>query len=61
MEYDEDKIAEMVLALLRLNLDTEGRVWKGFPWDTMERLHDKGMMGNPVGKAPQLTERGEAR
>ncbi len=51
MEYDEDKIDEMVLALLRLNLDTEGRVWKGFPWDAMEMLHDKGMMGNPAGKA----------
>jgi hypothetical protein len=30
------------------------RAWKGFDWDTMNRLHDKGYISNPVGKAKSV-------
>ena len=54
MEYDKDKVDELTLALLYLVMhdESEGvaRAWKGFDWDTMNRLHEKGFIGNPVGK-----------
>jgi len=36
------------------------RAWKGFDWDAMERLHKKGFISDPVGKAKSvvLTEEG---
>ncbi len=63
MEYDEDKIDEMVLALLWLGLHEESRVWKGHDWDTMDRLHAKGFISDPQSKAKSvvLTEEGERR
>jgi hypothetical protein len=63
MEYDEDKIDEMTLALLRLGLHDDGRVWKGFDWDAMDRLHAKGYISDPQSKAKSvvLTEEGERR
>ena len=62
MEYDEDKVDEMVLALLYLTTHDQGtRAWKGLDWDAMDRLHDKGYIGNPKTKAKSviLTEEGE--
>jgi len=62
MEYDEDKVDEMVLALLFLTLHDGYRAWKGHDWGAMDRLHKKGMIGDPVGKAKSvaLTEEGAA-
>jgi len=58
MEYDEDKIDEMTLALLYLVMhekDEHGaRVWKGFDWETMNRLHEKGYISDPVSKAKSV-------
>ncbi|MFG5384582.1 DUF6429 family protein [Yoonia sp. R2-816] len=48
---DEDKIDDATLALLRLGLHAESRAWKGFDWDSMARLHEKGLISDPVGKA----------
>jgi len=62
MEYDKDKVDEMVLALLYLTTHDQGtRAWKGLDWDAMDRLHDKGYIGNPKSKAKSviLTEEGE--
>jgi hypothetical protein len=61
MEYDKDKVDEMVLALLFLTLHDGSRAWKGHDWDAMDRLHQKGMILDPVGKAKSvvLTEKGE--
>jgi len=46
MDYDKNKVDEMTLALLYLvkhgNKDEE-RAWKGFDWETMNRLHEKGL------------------
>jgi len=63
MECDEDKVDEMVLALLFLTLHDGRRAWKGHDWDAMDRLHKKGMVENPVGKAKSvvLTENGLQR
>jgi len=61
METDEDRVYDAVLALLYLTLDRDGRAWKGFDWSVMNRLHDKGMIHNPIGKAKSvLTEEGIA-
>ena len=62
LETDEDRVDDAVLALLYLTLDRDGRAWKGFDWSAMNRLHDKGMIHNPVGKAKSvlLTEEGIA-
>lgn len=55
MDLDEDKIDEAVLALLRLTLHNERRAWKGFDWDSMDRLHQKGWITDPVGKARSVS------
>lgn len=63
MDYDKDKVDEMVLALLFLTLHDGCRAWKGLDWEAMERLHAKGLIDDPVGKAKSvvLTEEGMAR
>ena len=63
MEIDADKVDDTVLALLRLGLHDDSRVWKSFDRDTMQRLHKKGFITDPVGKAKSvvLTEKGAAR
>ena len=60
MKVDEDKVDEAVLALLHLTLHDGCRSWKSFDWDVMNRLHEKGLIGNPVGKSKSvlLTEDG---
>ena len=59
MEYDRDKVDEVTIALLYLVMHDENeygaRAWKGFDWDTMNRLHDKAFIGNPVSKAKSVT------
>lgn len=61
MEYDKDKVDEMVLALLFLTMHEQGtRAWKGMDWEAMNRLHEKGYIGNPISKAKSvmLTQEG---
>ncbi len=53
-EIDNDKIDEAVLALLYLTLHDGSRAWKSFDWDAMKRLHEKGYIFNPVGKAKSV-------
>ena len=39
MEYDTDKVDELVLALLYLTTHEQGtRAWKGMDWEAMNRL-----------------------
>lgn len=63
MEIDTDRIDDAILALLRLGLHDGCRAWKGFDRDTMNRLHEKGMISDPFGKAKSVvfTEEGERR
>ncbi len=60
MDYDADKVDEAVLALLYLTLHDEARAWKSFDWEAMNRLHEKGYISNPIGKAKSVvfTEEG---
>jgi len=41
-KLDTSRIDDTVLALMYLNLRNSGRVWKGFDWDAMNRLFEKG-------------------
>lgn len=63
MEIDTDRIDDAVLALLLLGLHDGCRAWKGFDWDALGRLHAKGMISDPVGKAKSVvfTEEGQRR
>jgi hypothetical protein len=66
MEYNQDKVDEVVLALMCLTMhDNFGatRAWKGFDWDVLDRLYEKGWIDNPKSKAKSvaLTEEGLAR
>jgi hypothetical protein len=47
MELDTSKIDDAVLALLYLGLHDGARAWKGFDWDAMNRLHEKGYITDP--------------
>ena len=49
MDYDKEKVDEYTVAVLYLVIHQreEGfgaRVWKGFDWDTMNRLHERGLI-----------------
>ncbi|HEV2991419.1 MAG TPA: DUF6429 family protein [Candidatus Angelobacter sp.] len=63
MEYDEDKVDEVVLALLQLTRCGEARAWKGQDWATLDRLYEKGLIFDPKNKSKSvmLTEEGEQR
>ena len=54
MNLNKDRIDEAVLALLSLGLHEDNRVWKSFDWDSMDRLHKKGFISDPVGKAKSV-------
>jgi hypothetical protein len=60
VQPDTDKIDDAVLALLYPTLHDGVRAWKSCDWDAMNRLHEKGLISDPVGKAKSvvLTERG---
>ena len=54
MTLDTDKIDHAVLALLYLGLHDVDRAWKGFDWEAMNRLHEKGFISDPRGKAKSV-------
>jgi hypothetical protein len=54
MPLNTDKIDDAALALLYLTLHDHCRAWKGMDWDVLGRLHDKGMIDNPVGKVKSV-------
>jgi len=63
MTFDLDKIDDAALALLYLTLNRKDhRAWKTIDYDVMDRLHEKGFILDPVGKAKSvvLTEEGMA-
>lgn len=68
MTPNPDKIDDAVLALLHLTSFCERsgelpRAWKGHDWDALARLHAKGFISDPVGKAKSvvLSEEGARR
>jgi hypothetical protein len=62
-DYDRDKVDEIVLALMYLTLHDSFRAWKGFEWETLDRLYEKGWIENPRSKAKSVvfTEEGLAQ
>ena len=58
MEYDPNKVDDVVLALLYLNIFDDGdgniRAWKSFNWDAMDRLFEKGYIDDPKSKAKSV-------
>lgn len=54
MELDNDRIDEAVLALLFLGRHEGARTWKSFDRAAMERLHAKGLISDPVGRAKSV-------
>ena len=57
MEYDKDKVDDMVLALMYLGMFSERsvqRAWKSFDWDALDRLHEKGYISNPKSAAKSV-------
>ena len=54
MTIDRDRIDDAVLALLYLGLHDRYRAWKGFDWDAMDRLYEKGFISDPVSKAKSV-------
>ncbi|MEX3775397.1 DUF6429 family protein [Pseudomonas sp. MYb118] len=50
MEYDDKLIEEAVLALMATFSFDGGRAWKGFDFETMSRLHERGLIEDPVNK-----------
>ncbi len=61
-DFDRDKVDEIVLALMSLTLHDYCRAWKGFDWETLDRLYEKGWIADPKNKAKSvvLTEEGLA-
>jgi hypothetical protein len=49
-----DRIDAAALALLSLTSDSHGRCWKAIDWDVLGRLHARGLIGDPVGKAKSV-------
>jgi hypothetical protein len=53
--YDVNRVDEAVLALLYLTSFRDEydsvRAWKGHDWEALNRLHEKGYIGVPAGKA----------
>lgn len=62
MAVDPDRIDEAVLALLYLGVHDGYRAWKMFDWNATDRLHAKGLISDPRGKAKSVafTEEGLA-
>jgi hypothetical protein len=55
--YDQEKVDEVVLALLTLSMFKDGpafRAWKGHDWVTMDRLHEQGYISDPKSKTKSV-------
>ncbi len=50
MKYDDNLIEDAVLALLATFSSGDGNAWKGFDFETMNRLYEHGFISNPVSK-----------
>jgi DNA-binding transcriptional regulator PaaX len=54
VEIDTDKIDDAVLGLLWLTLHEQRRAWKGFGWEALDRVHQKGLIADPANKAKSV-------
>ena len=60
MNINTDAIDEVTLARLYLTLHDHYRAWKGFDWDVLNHLYEKGFICEPVNKTKSVvfTEEG---
>jgi len=60
VEIDTANVDEAVLAVLYLTLHDRAVAWKTIDWDAMRRLHERALIGDPVGpqKSVVFTEEG---
>ena len=60
MNINTDAVDEVALALLYLTLHDHSRAWKGFDWDVLNRLYERGFIRDPVNKTKSVifTEEG---
>ncbi|WP_350649468.1 DUF6429 family protein [Pseudomonas sp. HY13-MNA-CIBAN-0226] len=63
MEYDDKLVEDAVLALLAAFSFNDGNTWKGFDFEIMNKLHQQGLITDPVNrnKSIWLTEEGLER
>ena len=54
MNVDIGAIDDAVLALLYLTLHDHNRAWKSFDWEALNRLHERGLIGDPVNRAKSV-------
>jgi hypothetical protein len=57
MDYNEDKVDDMVLALLHLtSFRNHGfvRAWKSHDWDALGRLCEKGLISDPKSRSKSV-------
>ncbi|MBK4989217.1 DUF6429 family protein [Pseudomonas sp. S36] len=50
MEYDDRLIEDAVLVLLAAYSSDKGNAWKGFDFEIMNRLHERGLISDPVNR-----------
>ena len=57
---DWEGVDQAALALMLLGVHDGWRTWKGFDWEVLDRLHQKGLITDPKGKARSVifTEEG---
>jgi uncharacterized protein DUF6429 len=63
-DYNEERVDEMVLALLHLtSFPQHGavRAWKSHDWNALDRLHEKGLISDPKSKAKSVLLSKEGR
>ncbi len=57
MTYDTEKVDQTLLAMLHLCMFDAGptrRAWKSFPWEAMNRLHERGLISDPKSKVKSV-------
>jgi hypothetical protein len=59
-DIDWQAVEEAGFAILGLTLHDGNRAWKGFPWELMDRWHERGWIADPRGKTKSvvLTDEG---
>lgn len=54
MNINLQAVDDAVLALLHLTLHDGNRAWKSFDWDVLNRLHARGLIGDPINKTKSI-------
>ena len=55
MDIDTNRLDDAVLALLWYNLTATGSAWKGFDWETMDRLSGRALISDPARKTKSVS------